>query len=913
MRHANRSRRLYRALLGVYPREFRERFARDMESDFADLLSSRGRLGAWSKALRDLLRALPLTYADARAERRRLARLRGFEPSRGDTYMASLFFDFRHALRGLRKSPIFTIVTVITLALGIGANSAIFSLINAVLLRPLAYHAPDRLMLIHEVLPQSNVPRFGVSPPDFLDLAQYQRSFADLGIFRLRAFELAGTGEPEQVPGLQMSAAVFAALGVKATIGRTLAAADEQQNAAVAVLSHGLWQRQFGGRPEVIGERITLDRQPYTIVGVMPASFEWPKRGPYPNGERADVWVPLVFNPFERQARGMFYNHSVIARLRDNVTAEQAAEEMAALTPRIRENYPTALKNTQFSLIVQATPFVDEVSGQVRRPLLILLGAVVLVLLVACANVANLVLSRTVARQREIAVRVALGAARHRLFQMLLVESLTLACAGGVLGLLLGSWVVRAMPAVIATSLPGVSDVTLDARVVAFTFALSLLTAVVFGATPLVAGSRRELHDLSRDGGTRTTGGRRQHRVRRSLVVASVAFAFVLLVGAGLLIRSFNALTSVDHGVRPENVLTMRVSLPAAGYREPARSRAFYRNLQESLLAIRGVRTASVSTDVPIRSDGERRAFTPERQGEAGGLPPSVAVTWTQGDYFGTFGIPIIRGRAFLPEEQTENRSVAIVSRALASRFWPGEDAVGKRLRWGSAGPVNPWMTIVGVVGDVVDGQLGVDPVLHVYVPYSELSDAVLAAPIMGLARRVIMALRTDAAPSALVAPARAALATLDPMLAVSDVTTLDAIVDEASAPQRFSASVLGAFAAGALLLAAIGLYGVLAFGVSQRTREIGVRLALGSPRGDVLRLIVGEGMMLAGLGLGIGGVAAVAAARLLTTLLFETNAYDPWTFAVVPVLLSLVALLAAVVPARRASRVDPMLALRSE
>ncbi len=826
--------------------------------------------------------------------------------------MSSLLFDLRYAIRTLAKAPVFTTVTIVTLALGIGANSAIFSLVNVVMLRPLGYERPERLMLIHEGIPESGVPRIGVSPPDYVDLTQYQGSFTAIGVYRTRFLELSGAGEPDQIPGAQVSATVFPILGVNAAIGRTFVPADEESGEAVAILSHGLWQRRYGGR-EVLGQRVMLDRQPYTIVGVMPAAFQFPKRGPQLNGEPADVWVPLVFNPFERQARGMMYNHSVLGRLRDGMTIQQAAADTAALAPRIRQNYPAVLRNSSYSLLVTATPLTDEIAGQVRDPLLILLAAVGLVLLVACANVANLILSRAVSREREIGVRTALGAVGRRLFQMQLMESLLLTLAGGGLGLTVGYWSVRAMPAIIRSSLPGVSDVTLDLRVVAFTLALSALTAVFFSLVPIVSGQRRDLNDVLREGVARATGGRHQHRVQAGLVISSIALAFVLLVGAGLLIRSFNSLMSVDTGVHASNVLTMKVTLPPPGYSDPGRIRAFYRNLHEQLRATPGVRATSISTDLPLRGDGERRVFTPDRPGETAGLPPSIAVTWIYGDYFGAFGIPILRGRAFTADEEQQNRNVAIVSRALAERFWPGEDAIGKRLKWGVASSLFPWKTIVAVAGDVVDGRLGDDPIIHVYVPYAEVPDAALAGPVSGLLRQMTIASRSLVDAATLTGPTRAAVASLDPALAVSDVTTMTRVVDDASAPQRFSAIVLTTFAAGALLLAGIGLYGVLAFGVAQRTREIGVRLALGARRSEVIGLVVRQGMTLAAIGLVLGGVAGLAATRLMRSLLFDTNARDPWTFASVPVVIATVAFLACYLPARRASRVDPMAALRTE
>jgi putative ABC transport system permease protein len=642
----------------------------------------------------------------------------------------------------------------------------------------------------------------------------------------------------------------------------------------------------------------------------MPEWFRFPRRGAEFNGEPADLYMPLVFNPFERQARGMFYNHSVIGRLRGGVTVAQAAADTGALAARVSDNYR---RESAMELRIVATPFIDEIAGAVRRPLLILLAAVGLVLLVACANVANLILSRAITREREIGVRVALGAARHRLFQMLLSESLVLALTGGLLGLLLGVWTMRAAPSVIASSLPGVTEVVLDGRVVAFTFTLSLLTATFFGLVPLAPGLRRNLNDVLREGAARAIGGRGQHRLQSALVVSSIAFAFVLLAAAGLLIRSAARLMAVDPGTHAANVVTMEVALPGASYREAATIRAFYQGLHDRLRAIPGVRSASISTDLPIAGDGERRQFAPSGQAADAPRPPSVAVTWVHGDYFTTFGIPLLRGRTFTSEEQIDNRQVAIVSRALADAYWPGQDPIGKQVKWGDQSSPAPWQTVIGVASDVVDGPLAAPPVIHIYVPYAETPDQVIAAPTMGLLRRMVLALHGDSDARWLAGPARAAVAAMDGSLAVARVTTLSQVLDDASAPQRFSAAVLGGFAVGALMLAGIGLYGVLAFGVSQRTREIGVRLALGAAPGEVIQLVLREGMALAAAGLTLGLGAAIAVTRLLRSMLYEVDVYDPWTFAVVPVLLAVVALAACGVPARRAAHVDPMVALRNE
>jgi putative ABC transport system permease protein len=906
------SRAAYRCLLRTYPREFRERFTDDLQADFAEMIEARGRAHAWRRVVADLFSAVPLTAADAMAERERTAHIVGpigpINPH-GETKMRSLLYDLRQALRSLMKAPAFTLVTVLTLALGIGANSAIFSLVNAALLRPLGYPDAHRLMMIHEGIPQAGIPRFEVSPPDYLDLVAQQQSFSAIGAYRTRTQELSGSGEPEQVNGAEVTASVFGVLGVQAAQGRTFAPDEDQRQAGVAVISHDLWMRRFSGGA-ALGQPLVLDRRPYTIVGVMPASFEFPRRGPAINSLPADVWLPLVFNPFERQARGMMYNHSVVARLREGVSPEQAAADTTALSSRIHANYPADVQKI-LTLKISATTLVDELTGHLRRPLFFLLAAVGLVLLVACANVANLILSRSVARQREIGVRAALGAGRLRLFQVLLSEGIILAATGAALGLALAFWALQAVPSALAAGLPAAHSVPIDWRVVAFTSVLAAGSAALFALVPLTAGLRRDLNDLLREGSGRATGGRRQHHIQGALVVTSVAFAFVLLAGAGLLVRSFNRLVAAPSGVQTASVLTMQVRLPVTAYGSGPLVRTFYRGLDERLRTLPGVRAVAIASDLPLDPDGERRVFTAENS--ALGVSATVAVTWVHGDYFGTFGVPLLRGRSFSSDEQRENRRVAIVSRRIAESNWPGEDPIGRRLKWGPANSPAPWHTVIGMAGDVVEGTPGTEPVIHAYVPYTELPDAALGSPIASGLRRLVIAVNGDGDARGLAGSARAAIAALDPALPVSEVQTIAQLEHDRSAPQRFSALVVSGFGAVALLLAAIGLYGVLAFVVSQRRREIGVRLALGSTPNHVVGLILRKGMALVGVGLFTGAIAAFSVAQLLKTVLFETAAYDPLTFVSVPLVLIVVTLVASLLPARRAAGVDPMISLRNE
>jgi predicted permease len=673
------------------------------------------------------------------------------------------------------------------------------------------------------------------------------------------------------------------------------------------VIGDALRRRRFAGALP-IGERLVLDRRPYTIVGVMPPGFVFPPRGPQFNGQPADAYLPRVFNPFEREARGMFYNHSVIGRLKDGMTREQAMRDTAALASRVTQNYPSELRGIK--LEIAASAFVDEVSGTARRPLLMLLGAVFLVLLVACANLANLFLCRAVAREREMGVRTAIGAGRHRLLQLLLAESLLLALAGGALGLAIARVVLDAIPAVLTTRLPGVSGVALDVRVVAFAAVLSVGTALFFGLAPLVAG-RRALADVLREG-ARSVGGRRQGRVQAGLVVASVTLAFVLLVCAGLLGRSFARQMTAESGIHAPNVLSLEVTLPPAAYDEAAPIRSFYRTVVEGVRALPGVRAAAVASDLPLRPDGERRAFTPEVRSPSSAPQPAIAVTWTHGDFFSSFGIPVLRGRGFTADEQAANRGAVIVNQTVANLSWPGEDPIGKRIKWGIPASHTPWLTVVGVVADVVEGPLGSEPPPHAYVPYTDVPDEALAGPTVGLVRRMTVVARSEVDAASLAPSGAPRDRRRRPGARPSADDDDGGGGGEASAPQRLSAAASpGSRAARCCSrdrpLRRAGVRGRAADARDRRAdrarRQAWAGARARRRRGNAAR----------GDRPGPGPRERARRRAAARSLLYDTHSYDPLTFTAVPVLLAVVSFCACYLPARRAATVDPVVTLRAE
>ncbi len=815
--------------------------------------------------------------------------------------------------RRLWKTRLVAGAALVTLALGIGANTAVFSLVNAALLRPLPYRDADRLVLYYEGIPKAGLPKMGVSPPDFLDFARDQRTSAGLAIFQNNGAELGGDGNPERIVVSRVSPALFRVLGRKAALGRTFADDEDHPGADIVVLSHGLWQRHFGARRDVVGRAVILDRRPYVILGVMPPDFHFPLAGlPSGNDHAADAWIPFAYTAEERQARGMMYRNGVVGRLKPGATFEQARAELPVLLSRTFSDYPAELKNIGLALDGQVVPLVTEVTGDIRLPLLVLLASVGLVLLVACANVANLLLSRAAAREHEMAVMAALGASRGRLRQMLLTESAILGLASGVVGLAIAWAVTKAAPLALPDRLARLGDISPDVRVLAFTFAVSLVTALLFGLIPAGITSRPELQSALGSAGRGLAGGRRRRMLQQTLVVVTVGLSVVLLVGAGLLARSFGALLATDAGIRADHVLTATVPLPAKAYERAESIRAFFDRAIDGLRRMPGVQFAAASSDLPL--DGrEHLAFTPESSPvERARLPRSVAVTWPLGSYFQAHGIRLLAGRLFTAQDREGSQRVAVVSESFARYVWPGMDPIGKRIKWGMRASSLPWLTVVGVVGDVKDAALDAEAAIHAYEPYSQLGAEWLTRQ-NDFFRTMSISLRTTIDPRVLAGPLRREVNAIDPALAMSDVTTMDDRVAAAMGPQRLSAVLMLAFAGAALLMAAVGLYGVLAYGVAQRRREIGVRLALGARPREVVSLIARQGFVLTGLGLAIGLPCAFALARFMSALLYRTRTSDPVTLAGVPLVLGAVALLACYLPARRASRIDPVQALRTE
>jgi predicted permease len=884
--------RIFRRLLRLFPAEFRGDFGGQMTDMFRDQHRDAARGGPmammalWWDTIGGIVTTAPREHFDL---------LRG---------------DVRYALRNLRRNPAFTIVAVLALAVGIGANTAVFTFVNGVLLRALPYQNPGELVAIFEKLPGAPVPKFEFSAPDYEFMRGAVRSFTGLFAYRNQALELSGVGEPQRVIGARVSPEMLGVLGVAPVLGRGLTADDDRQNARVAVLDYGLWTRVFGRDLSAVGKTISLDRQPYTIVGVMGERFQFPPQGNARNFQPASVFLPIAFTPVERQNWGGMYNNTVIARLKPGVTIEQARSELASMVPSLIKQYPPILQRVEFAsqLSLPMSLFMDEVVGDTRRMILVLMGAVSIVLLIGCADVANLMLTRAGSRQRELAVRSALGASPARVVRQLLTEGFVLASIGGAAGLLLAWWTMQAMLSLAGDALPRVESVGFDRRVVAFTVVLALVTPLLFGVVPALRAALRSTLDALKETSRGATASQARQRLLGSLVVAQFALAMMLSVGAGLLARSVVRLLASNPGFRPEQAVTASVQLPSGRYANGQLVKAFYRQAVDAVRAIPGVTAAAAGTDRPLHIE-ERRTFTPDPTAvRMPTLNRVIAASWTAGSYFEALGVPLKRGRFFTDEDGRTDARVIVISEMLARRLWPDQDPIGRQIKWGIEESRAPWMTIVGVVGDVNQSALGTEVIAQTYEPIEQQPNG----PV-NFYRRLNLIVRANGDPAAVLSAIRGAMRRLDPELPLSDSMTVVDVVSESVKPQRFSMTVVGLFALVALGLAAIGIYGVLAHAVSQQTHDIGVRMALGANASDVMWSVLRRALALMAIGVAIGIAGALALTRVMAGMLYEVRPTDGATFAAAALLLAALAVAASLIPAWRATRVDPLIALRAE
>ncbi|HZE22705.1 MAG TPA: ABC transporter permease [Blattabacteriaceae bacterium] len=813
--------------------------------------------------------------------------------------MTKLTQDFRHGLRVLRKNPGFAIVAILVLGLGIGANTAIFSVVNAVLLRPLPFSDPDRLVHVWHVPPQKSFPgmtRFSVSTANFVDWQQQNNVFEKMAIFTGGRMNLTGGDKPEFLGAAKVSTDFFGVLGVKPILGRTFVAEEEQLgHDHEVILTHDFWQSHFAGDRGVVGRAITLNNEPYTVIGVMGPKVSYPDW-------KQKIWMPLAWTPKERSNRGE--HHSiVIARLKPGVDLRQAQAEMTTISERLAQQYPADDKDWG----ARVATMREDIIGDVRPALLVLLGAVACVLLIACANVANLLLARALARSREIAIRTALGASRARVVRQLLFETIVLALAGGVAGLAVAKLGMGLVIKVLGQQLPQSIDISLDAEVLAFTLGLSILTGILAGMMPAWKLSQSNVNETLKQGGrSGDTGG---NSTRSVLVVCEVALSLVLLAGAGLMIRSLWNLRGANPGFDSSNLLTMAVPMPENRYKTPAENINFWNQVLERVRALPGVESAGTADDLPLQGGSHQPIAIEGRPVVPMAEQPEVDVRVISTGYLKAMRIPVLRGRDFNENDSLGRQDVMLISEAMAKQFWPGENAVGKRLTL-TFFP-NRVREIVGVVRNVkLDGLDQTEPNATIYTPLAQLLPP---TPEEWRSFGGNLVVRTSSQPENIASSVTRAIHDIDPQQSVTDVMTMEGLMSESIAPQRLNMLLLATFAGLALALAAIGIYSVLSYAVRRRVREIGIRMALGAQIRDVLRLVVFEGMKPALVGMVIGLTGAMLLGRVLAKLVFGVTTTDPATFAAVSILLMAVALLATAVPAYRATRVDPMRTLRDE
>jgi putative ABC transport system permease protein len=808
--------------------------------------------------------------------------------------MGTLIQDVRYGLRGLRHNLAFALVAVCSLALGIGANTAIFSLVNAVLLQPPPFREPERLVMVWEDQPGSRVMGDQVQPATFVDWKTQNNVFEDMAALRWQTSNITGDGEPEKVQSFGVTRNFFPMLGAQPALGRNfLPEEDAAGGAKVVILSHGLWQRRYGGDAKIVGREILLNGEKHTVVGVMPAGFQFLQSS-------TGLWVPAAFTTEELAVRSS-NTLLVLARLKQGVTREQAQADMTAITDRLAHDYPNDLAGLEVNVL----PVGEQLSGPVRRPLFVLLGAVAFVLLIACANVANLLLARAAARRKEIAVRVALGAGRWRIVRQLLTESVLLSLLGGALGLLFAAWGFEFVKKLIPDGLVLSTSLKISLPVLGYAAAVSLATGVVFGMAPALQASRADLNEALKQGGGRG-GSQAGGRLRAALVVGEVGLALVLLVGAGLLIQTVSHMRGQYAALKPRQLLTVRTVLPDNKYGALPKRAAFYDEVLARVRSLPGVVSAGYTTSVPLQWQGGANGFAIEGAQPSPRVMTNALHRQVSAHYLQTVGLALREGRYLDEHDNAESQPVLVVNETMAREFWHGESAVGKRIGFGVGNNTTPWRTIIGVVEDVRDMGMSAPFKAEMYLPYSQV------AGFNGFKPRDLV-VRADGDPLSLVPAVRREIHAVDPDQPLSNVATMEQQLDAQTGTRGIGMVLLSSFAGLALLLAAIGIYGVLAYFVTQHVPEIGVRLALGAQPRDILALVLKKGMGLTLGGVAVGLLSAYALTRLISGLLFGVTATDPKTYALLALLLTAVAFLACYIPARRAMKVDPMIALRYE
>jgi len=805
--------------------------------------------------------------------------------------------DLRYSARMLRKNPGFTLVAVLTLALGIGANTAIFSVVHAVLLKALPYPQADRLVMVYEDvrLPNYQNRKNEPSPGNFSDWSSQNTVFETMAAYRNRSFNLTGEGEPARVEGELVTSAFFSTLQTTPVLGRAFAPEEDRSgNSHVVVMSDGLWNSRFGSDAQILGRKILLDSEPYTVIGVMPPNFHFPD----PDDQ---LWVPIGMSSADLSNHGSHFL-LVFARLKPEITLTRARAEMEALAKHLTEQYPA----TNSGQTVNVVSLHEDIAGPVRPALLVLMAAVGLVLLIVCANVANLLLARASVRQREIALRQALGASRSRIARQLLTESVLLALLGCTLGLLLARWCLAALKLFAATTLPRAQEFSLNGPVLLFSVVLSILAGVVFGVGPALQAARGNSHEMLKSG-TRESSTRSRLRTRNLLVVLETALGAIVVIGAVLLLRSFLSIEHVPLGFEPQGILTFRSIPRGERYSQLSQRAVFYQEVLERLQGLPGVKSAAAVSFIPLTLARSTKGFTIEGPApSAPGQIPMAGYNLATPGYFGTMHITVLRGRDFSWSDSPQTQPVITINEAMAKRYWPNEDPVGKRIRQGGPDDVEfPWLTIIGIVADVREFDPITEPQPTMYFPIAQFADP------RGILRDWVV--RTDNDPKSIAASVCAAVWEIDKDLPISRIRTMEEVRSMAILSPRLNLLLFGLFAALALILASVGIYGLTAYSVAQRTREIGIRMALGASRNDVVRIVVRQGVRLATIGVVLGLIGAFGLTRLMTSMIYGVSSSDPATFSVVALLLMSVALAACYIPARRAMRVDPIVALRYE